>query len=224
MPIRHLEFSIVVVASDCNPTILNPDFLGRQAIVPEDWGWKLAGPPITTPPFATVSYDSGVTVSVEPNKFQVVDRLADKTFETSKIPDIARKYIQVLPHVRYTAVGHNFRSFVERADAESLLKERFLKPGPWDSDAHRLEGISLKFVYLLQGGRVIFSLDGATMTDRSGDQPKELHGILMHANFHRDCQGYPSDKQVVEHLQSLKKDWEHYQTLLSDIVGSDDEA
>lgn len=73
---RHLEFSVVVVANDHNPTILNPDFLERQQIVPQTWGWKVADPAITTPPFAMVVYDSGVTVSVEPNKLQIPTSLS----------------------------------------------------------------------------------------------------------------------------------------------------
>src|SRR5919106_1183607 len=138
MEIRPLEFSIVIVASDCNPTILNPDFLARQGIVPDDWGWRVSRPAITTPPFAIVSYDSGVSVSVEPNKFQVVDRLTDSTPYASRIPKVARRYIEVLPHVRYTAVGHNFKGFAEGTDDKAFLKQRFVKSGIWDSNEHPL--------------------------------------------------------------------------------------
>ena len=76
MNISHFEFSVVVVANDHNPSILNPDFLERQGIVQEGWGWTVMGSAITTPPFATVSYDSGVTVSVESNRLQVTDTSA----------------------------------------------------------------------------------------------------------------------------------------------------
>jgi hypothetical protein len=34
---KLLQFSIVVLATDHNPTILNPGFLRLQKIVPEDW-------------------------------------------------------------------------------------------------------------------------------------------------------------------------------------------
>ncbi len=219
MEMRTIEFSIVVVARDCNPTILNKDFLKYQRIVPEEWGWKVVGPEITTPPFATVTYDSGVSVSVEPNKFQVIDRLSDKAPDASRIPEIARKYIEVLPHVRYTAVGHNFKGFAECEDAEAYLEERFLKRGVWDSDKYPLDGLSLKFVYPLEGGRFNLSLDAATIVDRSGDEPKELHGILAQANYHRDCQGYPTNEQVIEHLSHTTSDWEHFQSSISEILG-----
>jgi len=218
MDVRLLDFSIVVVASDCNPTILNPDFLARQDIVPDSWGWKVEGTAITTPPFATVSYDSGVTVSVEPNKVQVVDRLGDTPAEASRIPEIVKRYIEVLPHVRYTAVGHNFKGFVENPDAESFLKERFLKTGVWDNDKHPMQGLGLKFAYPLEGGRLNLSLDAATIVGHSGDEPRELHGVLVQANYHRDCEGYPSHEQVIQHLSHTKEDWEHFRSTASEIL------
>lgn len=223
MPIRTIDFSIVVVASDANPTILNPDFLVRQAIVPDEWDWKIAGHPITTPPFAKVDYENGVSVLVEPNKIQVVDRLTgDITPKTSKIHKIARRYIEVLPHVRYEAVGHNFRVFVEHTDANTFLREKFLKTGTWDDEKHRMEGFSIKFIYPLDRGRLIISIDDGKVVDRSSEEPKELRGLMVYANYHRDCKGYPSDKQVIENFKRMNEDWDHFQTMLSDILGIND--
>jgi len=219
MEFRPLEFSIVVVANDCNPTILNPDFLTKQGIVRDEWEWKLSGTPITTPPFAIVSYENGISISVEPNKFQIVDRLLSNKPNKSQIPQIACKYIQVLPHVRYTAVGHNFRGLLEHEKAKEFLRKRFIKDGVWDSNKRKLEGISLKFVYPLKGGRLNISLDAADIIDRSADPLKESHGILIQVNYHRDCQGYPSDKQVVEHFNHTKEDWLHCRATISDILG-----
>ena len=118
---KLLQFSIVVLATDHNPTILNPDFLRLQEIVPADWGWDLASPPITTPPFATVQYESGVSISVESNKLQVADNKITEPTE-SKIIAMVKRYVAVIPHVRYTAVGINFRSAVELDDANAYLK------------------------------------------------------------------------------------------------------
>ena len=99
MDISHFEFSLVVVANDHNPTMLNPDFLERQGIVQEGWGWKVVGPAITRPPFATVSFDSQVTVSVEANRLQVTDTPAVGAPQSSKVVDIAQKYVEVLPGI-----------------------------------------------------------------------------------------------------------------------------
>lgn len=219
MNIRPREFSIVIVASDFNPTILNSDFLERQEIVPEKWGWKVSGPQFTTPPFAMVTYDSGVAVSVKSNVFQVADGLRNKGPDSSKIPLIARKYIEVLPHVRYTAVGHNFMGFAELGDWEVFLQKRFLKSGVWDSKKYPLKGVSLKFVYPREGGgQVTVALDSAILTDKSGDEPKDLHGIMVQTNYNRDCSGFPSHEQVIAHLEHTNEDWAHFQSTASELL------
>lgn len=218
MTISYLEFSIVVVANDHNPTIINPDFLERQGIVAETWGWKVLGPAITIPPFATVSYDSRVTVSVEPNRLKLTDTAGTGGPQSSKLVEIVQKYVKVLPHVRYSAVGINFRSLVEHSEAQVFLKDRFLKAGPWDSKDHSLQAVGIKLVYPLEGGRLTLSLDPGTVTQRLEGASNQMSGVLTDANFHRDCQGYPSADQVMEHLGNAKKDWSNYQSLLSEIL------
>ncbi|MGH8582254.1 MAG: hypothetical protein ACREWG_05590 [Gammaproteobacteria bacterium] len=218
MNITHLEFSVVVVANDHNPTILNPDFLERQGIVQASWGWQVAGLAITTPPFATVSYDSQVTVSVELNRLKVTDTSATGDPQSSTVVDIARKYVEVLPHVRYSAVGINFLSVVEHADANAFLKDRFLKSGRWDSEDRFVECMGLKLVYSLEGGRLILSLESGIVTRRLEEESKQVSGVLTNANFHRECHGYPSKDQVMERLGNAKKDWSAYQSVLSDLL------
>lgn len=215
---RHLEFSVVVVANDHNPTILNPDFLERQQIVPEAWGWKVAGPAITTPPFATVSYDRGVTVSVEPNRLQVADASASGGPQSSKVVDIARRYAEILPHVRYSAVGINFRSLAENTKPDGFLKDLFLKSGPWDSEVHKLQAVGFKLVYPLNEGRLTLTLDKGIVIQGQEGESKKQSGVLSYANFHRDCHGYPTANEVFQHLDNAEQDWVAYQGILSDFL------
>jgi len=219
MEIRPLEFSIVIVASDCNPTILNPDWLMTQGIVSQDWGWKVVGSPITTPPFATVNYDSGISITVETNKFHVAHKLTDRSLDDSPIAEIAVKYIEALPHVRYTGVGHNFKGFAQNDDAETYLKERFLKAGIWDSKEHPLEATSLKFSYPMPDGRFNLSLDGAAIGVLKDGEPKELLGVLVQANFHRECKDYPSYDKVIAHLANTQVDWKYFQDTVPKMLG-----
>lgn len=69
---KLFQFSIVVPGRSHNPTLLNPDFLQRQDIVSADCSWTVAET-VTTPLFAMVRYDNGVTVQVESEKLSVVD-------------------------------------------------------------------------------------------------------------------------------------------------------
>ncbi|MBA2492015.1 MAG: hypothetical protein H0V34_10035, partial [Gammaproteobacteria bacterium] len=153
MDLKLFEVSIVIVGNDCNPTILNPDFLASQKIVPEAWGWQVVGAPITTPPFATAAYDSGVAITVDTSKVQVVGVWQDD-HTCGSVAHIARRYVEVLPHVRYTGVGNNFRGLSENDDAETFLKNRFLKPGAWDSDANSIAAAAIKFIYSRPGARL----------------------------------------------------------------------
>jgi len=71
MNIDLVQFSIIVVANDHNPSLINPDFLERTGIVDAAWAWKRGTDAISTPAFATLSYDAGVTITVEPRKLQL---------------------------------------------------------------------------------------------------------------------------------------------------------
>jgi len=136
MKTHLILFSVVVAGEVHNPTILNPDFLAIREIVPREWGWEVAGPAITTPPFAIVRYTNGVSITVEHNKLQVADLSVDDDPTGSKATEVARRYVNTLPHVRYTAVGINFHSVAEVPDPATSLKTRFLKSGPWDNPSH----------------------------------------------------------------------------------------
>jgi hypothetical protein len=224
MSVIPLEFSIVVVGQDCNPTILNPDFLKYRKIVLEQWGWEVVNPPITTPAFATVSYNSGVTVKVEPTRFQVVDNKNAEDISQSKAVEIAQGYIRVLPHVRYTGVGINFRSLVEMEQPDVFLKERFLKPGPWDTEYNLLIGTSIKLVYSHDDGRLNLSLDGGVFVRKQGDRANEVKGVFAHANYHRNCQGYPTDQKVLAHITRANSDGQHFDRLVTELLASSQES
>lgn len=221
MRIISLEFSIVVVASDCNPTILNPDFLERTNIVPESWDWKVSKPVITTPPISIVTYNNSVSISVEPNKFQVVHSLFNVSPINSKCPDIAIKYIEVLPHVRYTSVGHNFQCLVELSNPEKFLMDRFLKSGKWNSKEHHLKEISLNLVYPIESGRLNVRMESATIKkvkEVEEEGLEEIRGILVYSNYHRDCEGYPSAEQIKGFITNVEKDWDHFEKITTDIL------
>lgn len=220
MTANLIQFSIVVAANDHNPTILNPDFLAIQNIVPNSWDWEIQGPAITTPAFATVAYSSGIIVTVEPNKLQIVDQSDLIDPADSKAVNIARKYVEILPHVRYSAVGLNFRGFSEKAQPDEFLMNHFLKSGQWGNEDNTLATLNLTLNYPLEGGKLSISLEGGALVNRAEAGETRNPGILSSANFHRDCQGYPAGEQVTSHLDNVNQDWNRYQKLLSDILKS----
>jgi hypothetical protein len=209
-----LEFSVVVAGQDCNPTILNPDFLKLNRIVSDEWGWRPVDPIITTPPFSMVTYDSGVTVTVETNRFQVSDNKRAGDVSSSKAPSIVRSYVKTLPHVRYTAVGINIRSFVEAEEADKEIENRFLLSGYSKGMPEKPIGVGLNFVFPIDGGKLTLSIGSVTANIPVGEIIENKRGISMGANFHRDCTGYPSYELVIAHVEKTHADIDRFESIV----------
>ncbi len=230
-----VQFSVVVLGKVHNPSILNPDFLAIQEIVPKGWEWEIEGSPITTPPMAVVRYTNGVSITVDPNRLQLSDLQAGDNPLESKIVEMARRYIETLKHIRYSAVGLNFHGVLGIPDPESYLKNRFLKAGPWDAPVRPLEAAGFRLVYLLPEGRLVFSIDsgeasvGQAFSLPINQQPGEAapqgkdreHAIIVSANFHRECDGYPAYDQAVAHLGHVADDCSMYNAILKDVFESE---
>jgi len=127
-----------------------------------------------------------------------------------------------LPHVRYTAVGTNFHSFIETSEPEEYVKNRFLKAGDWDHERHPLHAAGVRLVYRLPNdGRVVLSIDTGEVTVKEESASKTA--VLANANFHRQCKQSPGKDEVQHHLQQVPSDWEMYQSLLCDALGTQEE-
>ncbi len=216
MKVQLIQFSTVVVGKAHNPTILNPDFLAVNEIVPSAWGWEVAET-LTTPPFGVVRYTNGIAVTVEFGKLQVTDVNVSEDPRPSKAAEIATSYVQTLPHVRYTAAGINFQSIVAIDSPETFLKERFVTAGPWKSEKRQLSAAGLRLVYALgDQGRVTLSLD-AGEAQSSGDNVKKKV-VIVNGNFHRDCKEHPDHENVAKHLTNVGDDWAMYRDLLTEAI------
>lgn len=211
-------FSVVVTGEVHNPTILNPDFLAARGIVPSEWRDNVkVTEAITTPPLAMVKYSNGISIVVENEKMQVVD--SNKCVEPKKSPvtEIACKYVAVLPHVKYKAVGINFHCIIDRENPREYIKDLFVKSGTWDAGEPVLEAVGLKLVYpISDGGRLILSLDAAERKIING-QEDPVPIVMVVANFHRDCQRYPAEQQVQEYIRHVDSDLNLFQELLKKI-------
>lgn len=210
-----VEFSVVVVANDHNPTILNPDFLGRTQIVRDDWNWRVIGQPITTPAISNVQYDSKVVVTVEPMKLQVSDN-SGGSIEQNHTIDIVSNYVSSLPHVQYSALGINFTATTMVNDAVEFLISRYLKDGAWNSNQNKMQGVGYKFTYELENGFITFSID------RGGRAGVENPVVVTRANFHRNLNlaKMPTSDQVINILNGIQDDWNKFKELQSTIIES----
>ena len=215
MKIEFVEFSLVIIASEHNPTILNPDFLKINKIVEDEWDWTVIGQPITTPAFSTVTYDSRVVINVEPMKLQITDT-SGANIHDNHICKIIAKYVNTLLHVKYNALGINFTNIIEfdsDDEATSFLIERFLKDGNWNKDNTQLNNVGFKFSYNLDGGNITLSIDRGVRQNN----PKPI--IICRANFHRDLDvdNVKSIKQIEDSLSNIDEDYKKFEELHAKI-------
>jgi len=212
MTVKPFQFSGVVVGQTHNPTILNPNFLEGEGIIPKAWNWKVAET-ITTPLLAMVRYSNGVAVTVEPNKLQVTDPNVEDGLDNCKVREITSAYVGVLRHVRYTAAGNNFQSFIQRDTPNMYLRDRFLKDGPW---YRLLDAVGVRLVYPVESGRLTLAIDSGEA--RPSDEADQQEIIIVNANFSRNCEDNPDYEQVKRFLAKSQEDWSQYQQLLTDIL------
>ncbi|HEY5602855.1 MAG TPA: hypothetical protein VIM41_07095 [Gammaproteobacteria bacterium] len=215
MQISQNQFSIVVLAENHNPTIINPDFCDRKSIVDPSWGWKLKGDQITTPPFAKVQYENGVTITVEFGKLQVTDPGGSKD-NMSKIREIVIKYIKELPNINYKAVGINFRSVITNGIDSTYLKDKFLKEGPWDTKDSPLQAVGYKFNYDIDNGKIGLSIDSGTLSSDVGNTIEENPVIIIGANFHRGFEA-GAYKEIISAIENSDRDVEKYDQLVESL-------
>jgi hypothetical protein len=213
-----LNTSVVVLAKQHNPTILHPTFLSSEGIVPTDW--ELAEPPVSTPVFAMVKYKNGIFFIVEENKLQVrQDELKDEVGE-SLLPVLACKYVQKLPHVKYQAVGINFKGFIECAEPERIVMNRFLKPGIADFNNKHPEASGFRFVYDLNDVRLRLSFDSGKV--KRAEDKNERTGIVIDANYHMDLAGNSIDQEIESATSLYAEHHDHFiQTTLTILALED---
>lgn len=154
------ELAIVVVGRNHNPTILNPDFLRFNEIVPSDW--ELARPPLCTELIAQVVFGNRLSVVSQQDKIIFSEAFSVDGTGPVETPGVAQRYLNTVPHVDYQAVGVNPNGYVTFEDQAAVLafaKDRFLAKGPWLGFGDGLHGAGIRFSYEVEGRTLNLSLD-----------------------------------------------------------------
>lgn len=217
MKINLTNFSIVVLAQAHNPTILNPDFLKNNKIVDASFTPKDV---YCTPPVSQVSFYEGVSIIAEFERLQFIDYVSERIPHDSSIPEIAKKYISTLPHVRYSAVGINFAGhyfWENKAAINTFLTDKFIKDGHWLSAGDKLSDIGLKFVYLFGKTKCTVSIESTRISRKENEK---IPVILINANYNLDVK----DNNIQE-IKSFISDWkiqnERFTSFLEKIFPKD---
>ncbi|MEW6777508.1 MAG: hypothetical protein AB1405_14520 [Bdellovibrionota bacterium] len=217
--IEITQISLVINAKNHNPTILNPDFLRYNKLVPESW--ELAGNPVCSDLGAVVRYKEGVTILSQPEQIIFTEELAKKKYTDSVAPGIARQYVQLLPHVSYTAIGINPSGFYEMVSKESLEKsmlEWYVSEGPWIEFQGTRPLVSMVLRYPRKLGGIQVTMSPGNAPDSS---EKKRVGIRFQGNFHHDIPGETPGERIKssgEILNSWQKDIEVFLELTEKVL------
>ena len=215
--IQIQEFAVVLVAKNHNPTILNPDFLKYNEIVPSTW--KLASPPVCAAPIAQVSYKNGLNVTAQLEKVIILENLTKKSIENCVAPEVAIRYVETLPHVDYNAVGINPKGHVPTESitrAQRYILDKYVTPGPWKSFRGEAPRISLNFSYSIHSGILTLGIESSFFS------PPQVHpvpAISFVCNIHRDLKGTTTKDRVSELkkiVELWKEDVKMYRSLVND--------
>lgn len=179
------QINIVVISESNNPQILNPDFLKNNEIVPNDW---VPSSVIVTQPLSQIVFSNGVSITVEEKRMQVKTDSPNEIEWRDVIPAIAIKYLNVLQHVHYNAVGMNM-VFARPANDDSNLKEMLVRDmiveGPWNNIGG---GLSEAIVELKYTNSLPYLGIKVQIATKKLDDDRSEHAFLYTTNLHHDFQ------------------------------------
>ena len=171
--------SVVVTAEFHNPSILNPDFLKSQRIVPTDWEPSV---PITTPQFSNILFHNGIGWTVDQSKLTVTENCESEFRESYRVYDLVVSYVEKLPHVPYRSLGLNCVVAVRKDDPQQWLTKQYLKDGIWLHDKPAALSMIPKFTFQAGDGALChLSLD-AGQSKLGGQQP--VPAVIANCNVH----------------------------------------
>lgn len=212
------ELVIVIAAKNHNPLILTPDFLKYSGIVPADW--ELAPKPIYSQRGSQVTFANGISIVAEPNRIMFAEAIDSKAVTEVAIPEIARKYVQALPHMEYQAMGLNPRGYAtfaaEPDAARKYISETLFSKGDWQEVGTKPMFATINLAYTLERGVFYLSVNEAALK-----QPDETSTpiVLFSGNFSYDLVGNNESEKLASLYQAIDY-WQADLEIYKDIINT----
>lgn len=195
--------SIVIVAKNLAPGILNPDFLSRHEIVNEDW--KVVNS-ISLPPFSEVIFDNGVQVRLDPTRCRVM-HFPCSDFNESPIPRVCEHLIARLTDTELVAVGNNYNFALLTERPDQIIRERIFGNSEHMIIDGEVPAPIAKLVYSIDP-QLSIAFESATLTPdtQDEDQAQELNAVSIDINAHRKIEK-GSSEETLGAIRSFFEDW-----------------
>lgn len=210
------ELTIVIVARNHNPTILNPDFLKYNGIVPDSW--ELSEGIVSSDLMSRVAYKNGISIIAQLDKLILTEALGDKTDQQIQGPTIVLKYVESLPKVDYRAAGINVRGHVKtdsQEEAQGFVSGSLITEGPWKTYQGQAPIVGVQFRYPREDGALTIRVDDSEFAEDDNTTPC----LLFASNFHHDIQGNPDERvgRVKEVILSWKSCLDTFRSLVAEV-------
>ncbi len=212
------ELAIVVAAKSHNPTILNPDFLKRNRIVPDDWELDTLEKQFSSVTVSQVVYNNGISILAQYEKVIFTENIKGKEYSDFQIPNIAREYVSILPHVSYTAIGFNPKGHIQVENneiAENFVIDNLIKAGPWELIKEVKPIVATNFVYQFDD----YSIGIAIEYEKLHMEKDEYAPVIsFSSNFHRDFALTEGQKELEQMLSNWKDDLETFKSVVNSFL------
>ena len=209
------KFGIVfVVGANHDPAILNPDFLRRNKIVPEELDLDtITGPIFSGPVLSRVAYKPGLHIVSEQNKISFLEEWGGEA--PPLCPVVAKNYLQHVSATHYVAVGVNPAGYIS-ADGGVSAPENLLVAGEWQGYEGITPAARIKMTYTFEDKVVNLDVEPSEDAQDNANKKTKILG-----NVHRRVAG----EQEKSHITAAKivdgweKDLGCFRQLAGQVVG-----
>lgn len=210
--IALVEVSIVLVANDNDPSIVNRDFLDRHGILVGDW--EVVQPTLSTPMFSQVTFLEGLSVASAPSVLMFSQSASNLKVDDVVIPEVAMRYMSAVPNVHYSGYTINLTGFVPSVDDNPANMAHVLTD---KGKSIALNGvvpeIHLRSTYKYDDRIILLEVEESVMeTDGAGTA-----GVLFQGNIEHQ---FPSvdESEIVDLVKDALGNWRGQVEEFNDLV------
>ncbi len=143
------SISVVVTANNHNPSILTPEFLVSQGIVPPDWEVLDS---MTTPGFSAVNYKERLQWILDQGALRIIESCEGAFRDSYEVHELATRYIDRVRVVPYRSLGLNCQICLLIEDSEQWITKRFLST---DVQSQNIRDLNLEPRFLFSASPII---------------------------------------------------------------------
>ena len=208
--------SVVVTANHHNPSILTPDFLTAQGIVPPDWEVLES---MTTRDLSVIQYNERPQWMLNQGGLRIVEPCDGEFQDRYELHDLAIKFIDKVRLVPYRSLGLNCQVWTPLEDSGRWISERFLNT---NVQTHDLLDLRMKPQFTFGVNKSVadaivnMSIYGAQVT-RAEEEP--VDAAVIDCNVH-----HPGPLEANELISAIGK-WAAHQNSIEEalhqLFGSD---